>query len=251
MNDIRAPFLVLAVVLVALVVLVELGSSLVVGGGSRVGDLHQQVAQMEDHDVEVEATSVSEPPGRGITYLALVDVVLLYSLGLMAAGLVVPERLLGRAQGVATLIGSIVLIIVAVVMAIIAVVELMVMIALFTSAPFGTIGYLGIWGFFPTGDAAVILGLLMAIKLGAAACLVLAHQRFLRYKRLIVLVLTSLGCTLLVSFLHGLVPVILVAILDNVAAIVIAVIAIIWGVILLVGAIPSIVSTVRATASRT
>lgn len=249
MNDIRTPFLALAVILMALVILVELGSGMVVGGDSRIGDLNA-LATDPDLDVELTAAEASEPPGRGISYLALVDVVLLYSLGLMAAGLVLPERLLGRAQGVSTLIGSIGLIVVALILAIIAVVELMVMVALFTSAPFGTIAYLSIWGFFPTDDAAVLLGLLMALKLGTAVCLVLAHQRFLRDSRLIVLILTSLACNLLVGFLHGLVPVVLVAILDNVAAIVIAVIAIIWGVVLLIGAIPSIVSTVRATASR-
>jgi hypothetical protein len=246
-NDIRAPFLLLAVVVLAMVVLVEIGSSLVVGGGSRVADLAEQAAEL---DVEVEAGSVTEPPGRGITYLALVDVVLLYSVGLMGAGLVVPERLLGRAQGVATFIGSIVLIVVALILLIIAFVELLIMVTLLAATPFGTIAYLALWGFFPKGDAAVLLGLILFLKLLAVVCLVLAHQRFLRFKRLMVLVATSFGCTLLVVFLHGLVPSVLVAILDNVAAIVIAVVAIIWAIVLLVGSIFSIVSTVRATASR-
>jgi hypothetical protein len=246
-SDIRAPFLVLAVVVLALVVLVEIGSSAVVGGGSRVSDLGAQAAEL---DVEVEASNVTEPPGRGIAYLALIDVVLLYSMGLMAVGLVAPERILGRVQGVVTLIGSIVLIIVALIMAIIAFVELLVMVTLFTAAPFGTIAYLAIWGFFPRGDAAALLALLMFLKLVALGCLVLAHQRFLRFKRLLVLVATSLICQLLVAFLHGLVPIVLVAIVDNIAAIVIAIVAIIWAIVLLIGSIFSIVSSLRATASR-
>lgn len=247
MSDIRTPFLVLATILLAFVVLVEVGSSLVVGGDSRLGDL---AAQAEELEVEVEAGAVTEPPGRAITYLTLVDVVVLYSVGLMTLAMVVPERLLGRIQGVVTLVASIVLVIVALVLAIIALVELLIMVALFSAAPFGTIAYLALWGFFPRGDSAVILGLLMTLKLGAAACLVLAHQRFLRLTRLVLLVLTSLVCNLLVAFLHGLVPVVLVAIVDNVAAMVVAVVAIVWGIVLLIGSIPSIVSTVRATASR-
>lgn len=247
MNDIRAPFLVLAVIVMALVVLIELGSSQVIGGGSRLADLG---AQAEELDVEVDASNVEEPPGRGITYLALIDVVVLYTLALMGASLVVPERLMGRVQGVVTLVGSIVLIIVGLIMAIVALVELLVMIALFTAAPFGTIAYLALWGFFPRGDAAAVLSLILFLKFVALGCLVLAHQRFLRFKRLLVLIGTSLVCNLLVAFLHGLMPIILVAILDNIAAIIVAIVAIIWAIVLLIGSIPSIVSTIRATLSR-
>lgn len=243
MNDLRAPFLVLGVVAAALVVMVELGSGLALGGGTRDSDL---VAQGRELDVEVDADGVEEPPGRAIPYLALVDVIVLYTLGLMALALIVPDRLHGRVQGVATLIGSIVLIIVALILAILALVELLVMVALFLAPPFGTIAYLAVWGFFPRGDAAAVLGLLLFLKLAGAVCLVLANQRFLVLKRLLVLLGTSAVCTLLIGFLHGLVPMVLVSILDSVAAVVIAVVAIVWGIVLLIGAIPSIVSSIAA-----
>lgn len=245
MSELRTPFFVVAVVLMALAVLVEVGSSLVVGGGTRVSDLQ---AQAEDLGVDVSAGEVAEPPGRGITHLALVDAVLLYTVLLMGASLIVPERLHGRVQGVLTLVASIVLVVVALILAVVALVELLVMVALFSAVPFGTIAYLALWGFFPRGDAATLLSLLLFLKLGFAAFLVLAQQRFLQQKGLVLLVLTSLLCTLLVAFLHGLVPIVLVSILDNVAALIVAIVAIVWGVVLLVGSIPGIVSALRAGA---
>jgi hypothetical protein len=246
MTSLRTPFFVLALVVTALVVLIELGSGLVVGGGDAAFDLRQEASTMEGVTADTSGADVEEPPGRAITYLALVDGVLLYTVALMGASLVVPERLHGRAQGVLTLIGSIVLIIVAIILAILAFVELLVMVSLLLATPFGTIAYLAIWGFFPRGDAAALLSLLMFLKLGFCVLLVLAHQRFLQQKGLIALVLTSLVCNVVVAFLHGVVPRILVSITDSIAAIVIAIVAIVWGVILLIGSIPSIVSSVRS-----
>ena len=121
--------------------------------------------------------------------------------------LVVPEpHPWSHAQGVLTLILSIVLIIVAFILAIIAFVEMLVMVSLLLSMPFGTIAYLAIWGFFPRRDAGVILSLLMFLKLGFGVFLVLARQRFLQQKGLVLLVLTSFVCYLIVGFFTGLVP---------------------------------------------
>ncbi|MGH3520312.1 MAG: hypothetical protein ACRDQ7_23595 [Haloechinothrix sp.] len=242
--ELRKPFFFIAVVAMVLVVLVELGSALLVGGGNAGGALAAEAFSL---GVEIpSASGVSEPPGRGIGYLALVDAMLLYTVVLMGVSLLVPDRVHGRVQGATTLVGSIVLITVAVVLLIEAFVELLVMLALLPATPFGTLAYLAVWGFFPTSDAAVVLSLLMFLKIAFCVFLVLGHQRFLQNKGLVALIATSLLCTVLIAFLHGLVPVILVSVTDDIGAIVVAVIAIIWALVLLIGSIPSVIKAIKA-----
>lgn len=247
MGNLRKPLLLLALLAVVLVVLVELGSGLMIGGGDASGALRESAGEL---GVDLgDVSGVAQPPGRGISYLALIDVIALYTTGLFCLALVVPERVQGRAQGVATLIASIILIIVSLVLLIIAFIELMIMVTLFLAAPFGTIAYLALWGFFPTGEASIVLGLLLFLKLAWAGLLVLAQPRFLQNKGLVLLVLTSLVCTIVLEFLHGLVPVILVSILDDLGALIFAIIAIIWGLVLLIGSIPAIVKAIRVSAA--
>jgi hypothetical protein len=248
-GDLRKPFLVVAIILMVLVVLVELGSGLVLGGAPAGQALQDQADSIEGVDDPGDVSDVDEPPGRGILYLVLVDGILLYTVGLMGLSLVIPEKVQARAQGCATFILSIILIIVGIILAIIAFVELLVMVTLFLAAPFGTIAYLALWGFFPRGDASVLLSLLMFLKIAFCVFLVLAQQRFLMMNGLMLLVLTSLVCNVIVAFLQNLPPIILVSIFDNIAAIIVAIIAIIWAIVLLIGAIPSIVSSIRLGAA--
>lgn len=243
-GELRKPFFLVAVVAMALVVLVELGSALMIGGGDSSAELARQAG---DLGVSAPGASSEEPPGRGIPYLVLIDIILLYTMLLMGAALLLPDRLYGRVQGVTTLIGSIILIIVAFILGLIAFIELLIMVALAFAFPFGTLAYLALWGSFPRGDAAVILGLLMFLKLAFCLFLLLAHQRFLQNKGLVLLVLTSLLCNFVLAFLHGLVPIILVSIVDDLAAVVFAILAIIWAIILLIGSIPAVVKAVRVT----
>jgi hypothetical protein len=91
----------------------------------------------------------------------------------------------------------------------------------------------------------VLLGLIMVLKLAFCVFLVLAQQSFLMMKGLMALVVTSLVCTVLIAFLHRLVPVILVSIFDDIGALIVAIIAIVWGIILLVMSIPSIVASLH------
>ncbi len=247
MDTLRLPFFILAIVAAALIILVELGSGLILGGDSAGSSLLLAIEGLPA--APSDASSIDEPPGRGIGYLALVDVIMLYTVLLMGAGLLLPDRLHGRLQGIVTLIGSIVLIIVAFTFAIIALIELLIMLALLAATPFGTIAYLALWGFFPRGDAAVLLSLLMFLKIVFAVLLVLAQQRFLQNKGLVLIILTSLLCNVILAFLHGLVPIILVSIVDDLAAILFGIIAIIWGLILLIGSIPAVIKAIRATLS--
>ncbi|RIV41607.1 hypothetical protein [Micromonospora radicis] len=247
MGALRKPFLLLAMLALVLAVGVEVGAGLLLGGGDAGAAL---VGSAADLGVEVgDVRDVSEPSGRGLGYLVLVDAAALWTTGLFCLGLVLPDRLHGRLQGVATLVFSIVLIIVALVALVVAFVELMIMVSLFLAPPFGTLAYLALWGFFPVGDAAVLLGLALLLKLAWAALLILAQPRFLQNKGLVLLILTSLLCTVVLEFLHRLVPVILVSILDDLGALVFAVVAIVWALVLLIGAIPAIVKALRTTAA--
>jgi hypothetical protein len=85
----------------------------------------------------------------------------------------------------------------------------------------------------------------MALKIGFVVCLVLAHQRFLQNKGLVLIVLTSLLANLIISFLHNFAPGILVSITDAIGAIVVGILAVIWAIVLLVFASISIVRAVH------
>ncbi|MBM0236683.1 hypothetical protein JNW88_05100 [Micromonospora sp. ATA32] len=249
MGELRKPFLLLALLAVVLAVMVELGSGLLTGGGDASGALRDSAG---DLGVELGGVGdVAEPSGRGTTYLALIDAVAIWTTGLFCLSLVVPDRIQGRVQGVATLIFSILLILGSLVLLVVAFIELSIMVSLFLAAPFGTLAYLALWGFFPVGDASLILGLVLLLKLAWVALLVLAQPRFLQNKGLVLLILTTLLCPIVLEFLHNLVPVILVSILDDLGAVVFAVIAIVWGLVLLIGSIPAIVKAVRVTAALT
>mgnify|MGYP006976740304 FL=1 len=247
MERLRTPLFIVALVAAGLVVLLELGSTWFVGGALSIADT---AATSADLGVEVPAgTSVQEPTGLALRYLALVDVIPLFTVGLMGAGLLLPDRITGRAQSVATLVGSIVLILTSIVLLIAAIAALILMVTLLLAFPFGTIAYLIAYGDFPRGQAAAVLSVLMFLKLAYAAFLVAAQPRFLQNKGLVALVLTSLIANLVVAFLHNLMPIVFVSILDAIAAIVLAIVAIIWGIVLLIGSIVGILTAIRATAS--
>jgi VanZ family protein len=85
----------------------------------------------------------------------------------------------------------------------------------------------------------------MGLKLGFVVCLLLAHQRFLQNKGLVLLVLTSLLANLIIGFLHNFVPLPLVSITDAIGAIVVAILAVIWALVLLIFAIISIIKAIH------
>ncbi len=100
--------------------------------------------------------------------------------------------------------------------------KLFLMIALLLAVPFGTLVYLATYGDFATGKAAVILSLLMTLKIILAVALVTAHDHYFLNKKLLLLVGTSMAVMVLISFLHGVVPGILVSISDAVGAIIVS-----------------------------
>ena len=104
---------------------------------------------------------------------------------------------------------------------------LLLMIGLLASF-FGAAIYFAVFADFPRDAAAVILGVLLALKVVMAVCLVLAHQRFLQNTGLVILVILSLVLDIVIAFLHDLLPGFLTSITDAVAAIIVAIVAIVW-----------------------
>jgi hypothetical protein len=219
LDTLRKPLFIVALVLMAVTVLVELGSGLV-------------------------KSLANAKIGLGIPYSPLLDGLLLFTVLLMGIGLLLPERVTGRLQGVTTLVVSLLLAMLSFVLILAAIAALIEMVTLLLAIPFGTLAYLAIFGSFDRSGAATALSLIMTLKLFFAGCLVLAHQRFLENKGLVLLVLTSLVATLIIGFLQGLVPGFLVSITDAIAAIVVGILALLWAIFFFLGSIPSIVKAV-------
>jgi len=216
LDALRKPLFVVALILVGVALLVEIGSGLV-------------------------KSIASAKIGLGIPYSPLLDGLLLFAVLLMGLGLLVPERVTGRKQGILTLVVSAVLGILSFILILAAVATLVEMVTLLVAVPFGTIAYLIAFGSFDRSGAAIALSLIMTLKLVFAGCLVLAHQRFLENRGLVVLILTSLLATLIISFLHGMVPAFLVSITDAITAIAVGVLALLWAVWFFIRSIPAVV----------
>ena len=224
MADLRRPFLIAAFVLSVIVVMIELSTGF---------------ATLLSNFFDIDS-----PPGLGIPYLALIDGVLAYTLGVMVVSLVVPERVVGRLQGCATLIVSIVVLLSSIVMVFVALTLLLLMIGLLASF-FGAVIYFAVFADFPRDAAAVILGVLLTLKVVMAICLVIAHQRFLQNIGLVILVLLSLVLNIVIAFLHDFLPGFLTSITDAVAAIIVAIVAIVWSILLLIGAVVAVLRVIR------
>jgi hypothetical protein len=223
-DELRKPFLILALVCIAVVVLIEAGYGAL---------LSSHLLKLPD----------DHAPGLAISYLAVIDGLLLYSLILMTIAFFSRE-FAGRAQGIAGLIVSVVGLLGLIAMLFAAIALLMVMVSLLLAIPFGTIAYLVIFGHFARGLANSFLALIMTLKIATGVCLLLAQQAFLKNKSLVILFLLSIVCSLLISFLHAFPPGILVSITDALAAIIIAVLAMIWLIILLLGSIMAVIKAV-------
>jgi hypothetical protein len=215
-ESLRLPFFIAALVCLALAVLVELGSLGFVSSGH------------------------GHAPGLAIAYLALVDAIVLFTFLLMALSLLVGQNLSGRIQGLASLIFAIVVIIGGIV-------AIFVAVGLLLAVPFGTIAYLILFGNFDRGTASALLGLIMLLKVVFAICLPLAQQRFLKMTGLLALVLVSLVATVLVAFLQGLPPGVLVSVTDAIAAIVVGIVGVVLAVVTLVFAIVAVVRALRVS----
>lgn len=265
MDTLRRPFLVAALVSAAVAVAMSLGAPLFTGPpalADRISGVLSDptmAAQLAERGVDVSQaagalsamTAPADPPGLALPYLGLIDGLLLLVLILTALPTVVGDRITGSVQGIVSIIGGLVGLLGSIVLAVVAFGALMLMVSLFLAAPFGTLAYLAIFGFFDTSGAAVILGLITAAQLATWVTLVLAQQRFLKSKGLMLLLATCLLASLVTGVLHSIVPTILVSITDALAALIIAVVAAIWSLVVLIGGIVSAVKLLSTVNSGT
>lgn len=193
-------------------------------------------------------TGTGAPPGMGIPYLALVDGLFVFLIGLQGTSLVLSQRVTARVQGVVTLVVSLLLVLASLVLAFVALTLLLLMVGLLVAIPFGTIVYLALWGSFPVGTAAALLGLVLVLKLAMGGLLLGANPRFLTNKGLVSLYAVSVVLQLVLAFLHGLLPGVVVSIGDDLWAVVVAVVALVWAVLTLVGSVPAVLRALRSVA---
>jgi hypothetical protein len=254
LDTLRTPFLLLALVLLALGVLLAAGAGFVLeprpASPQELAGLLGRVDLPSDGGVSVASLVAlrranPSPPGLALPHLALLDGLVLFALALVASTLVLSARLQGRLQGLASLIVAVLGLLAGLKLLLLAFGKLVLMAGLFLSPPFGTVTYLALYGFFDRPGAAVVLGLLLLLKVGAVVCLGLAHQRFLAIKRLMALLATSLLANVLIAFLHGLPPGILVSITDALGALIIDVLALVWAVVMLGTALVSVLKVLR------
>jgi hypothetical protein len=228
LDTMRKPIFVVALIAVLLAVLVELAS----------------IALVTQH-VTSSAASLDVPTtGKAIPALALLDGLLLFATTIIGIGILIPERVQSKVQGIVTLVFSILLLISIIVVLLRDLVQLVLMVSLLMAPIFGTIAYFAIWSSFDTGTARAALGLIMTLKIIFAVCLVVSQQRFLQNKGLVLIIITSVLSNLLIAFLYGLVPGVFVSIADVVAALVICVLAIVWAVVYLIGGVVSVVKVI-------
>ncbi|HEY3704102.1 MAG TPA: hypothetical protein VGL22_03520 [Terracidiphilus sp.] len=222
----RKPVFLIALVVIGLTVLVELSSIALIGN---------VVPAANSLGVSIN--------GQAVPSMSILDGLIFYAMLVMAIALILPERFQSKIQGIVTIIVGLLLLISCIVRIFIDLQLLFLMLGLLLAVPFGTIAYLIVWGHFDTGSARIALSLIMFLKIVFCVCLVVAQQRFLKNKGLVLIILTSFLANLLIAFLYGLVPGFLVSILDMVAAIVVCILAAIWIIIYMIG---GIISTITA-----
>lgn len=265
MNRLRTPLFLIALLLIIVIVLIERSAlsartvaerlagfsvaarSLQLGPALDYFSPEQRATldQLQSERQNELANLPTDIAGFGVETLQYVDAILAFTLLLMTLALLIPAYVQAKIQGCLTLLFALFLLFAAIGQAFLAFGKLIVMVAMLLSFPFGTIAYLIIYGSFPRGAAAAVLGLLFTLKLLFGGALLLAHQRFLENKGLVIFFLLALVANMIVGFLHGIVPGILVSITDAIAAIVVAIIAIILAIILLIGGIISIVLALK------
>lgn len=222
-SGMRKPLFVAALIVLALVLLIELGSAgwtRGAGTGDAIGDAPR--------------------PGIAIVYHALFDGILVWTVGMMGLSMVIDRAWHARVQGIASLIFSILMILGAFFAALFAFALLLLMVMLLMAVPFGTLAYLATYGHFEVGAAAGTLGAIMTLKLIFLGLLLFSHQGFLTNIWLLVFIGLSLLLTFIITFLHAFPPGFLVSITDAVGALVAAIFAIIMALLVLIGSIPAI-----------
>jgi hypothetical protein len=195
------------------------------------------------------AITGSPAPGIGIRALILIDAILAYAILLIAVDMAPGFRaLVGRIQGVVTLVLSILCLIVAIAVIYSAIALVVLMLSLLMSPPFGTLAYLAVWGHFDKVPARAILSTSMFLKMIGVGLIVFSNPSFLKNKGFMLLIVCSLAATFVLGLLHAYPPSFLVSITDAIGAIIAAVIALIWAICMLIGAVFAVIRAIRSVA---
>jgi hypothetical protein len=227
LDTMRKPLFVVSLIAILLAVLVESAS---------IGFWSQNVGAANALNISLT--------GKAIPAMAFLDGLVLFATVIIGVALLVPERVQSKVQGIVTLVFAILLVLGTTLILLKDLVLLILMVSLLMAPPFGTIAYFALWSHFDTDTAYAALSLIMLLKIVFAVCLVLAQQRFLQNKGLVLIICTSFLANLLVVFLYGFVPGFLVSIADVIAALVICILAIIWGIVYLIGGVVSVVKVI-------
>jgi hypothetical protein len=227
MPNVRMPFFVLAVLSMALVVAVELAT---------LGLLRNAAGTPESL------------PGLGGPYLVLLDGVLLYFVIVASLGYFRFKARVAEAAAVASLILSLLGVVVSLLLIVAAFLAIMLMLGLLFAAPFGTLAYLDVYASFPKQRAIAALSFIMLLKVFFLFMLALTHPGYLKIKGLVILAGLSMLATWLTSTLIAWPPGFLSSITDAVGALVTAVIAFVWLIVTLIFSIFGIVRLFRLRA---
>jgi hypothetical protein len=214
LNGFRDPFFWLGVLALVLAVMLEAAAGPLVRGSF------------------ARASADAPSLGWGIRYLVLFDSVLMFGVAVNGMQRLFSRAEVGRLQGIAALILGVVGCLAGIIMALTALTLLSLMIGLLVAVPFGTMAYLAEWRRFPVKDAESLLAMVMLLKVVFCVLLVLAQPGFLSNKPLVALSAASIGLTLLVGFLIAFPPSFLSSITDVVAALIVAVVSIVWFLVL-------------------
>lgn len=246
LGRLRIPFFALALIVLLVVIGLETGSALFVKAGGIGADTAARISDAANQqDIERARAENGAPPGFSVASLALIDVILLFTVALMGVSMIVPQPIHARFQGCATCLFTCLSCMPAIGVALAALLAVMTMILLLIAFPFGTIIYAIVYGSFPRGDVLLVLSIIMGLKILFIVLLLLAHQRFLQNLGLMLLILLSLAGGVIVNFIISFPPGILVSIADGVAAIVVAILSIVCLIPLFVGALIGIVTALK------
>ena len=250
-GALRRPFFIAAVVVFALVILTEVGMSLVLGQTAVEPVSADEAGRLGvPLDVFLKTQRAdADPPGTGIGFLAFLDGLLLFTVVMLGLSLIMDLRVYGRIQGIVTLVVTFLWVIAAFLTAMLALAKLFLMIGLFVATPFGTLAYLALWGSFPKGQAAAILGLLLLLKIVFAVLLILSQPKFFKITGLVLLLALSVLLQVILGVIHGFLPGPLVSIGDQFWALITVVVALVWAVVMLIASIPAIINALRVSGS--
>jgi hypothetical protein len=177
----------------------------------------------------------------------LVSLLLAFSLGLMALDPIpLWQKIAPRLLGIGTLIVMVVGFVLTVIAVFAAIQLLLLMISLLLAAPFGTMAYLALWGDFDTDASRQVLALVILLQVVGAIMVLLVNPSLLKNIFLLLLFASALGMTFLLGFLHALPPSFLVSITDAVGGIVAGILAALWMIVFIFGALGAIIRAIRS-----